>query len=101
MEDIVVVYLKSEYDGVEKRATGLGHSCVLLQLGIFTVEQQENGEDLEVWGEGLMENEDWVDDVCEDILDRGHYFANDKDAWKNALKLAEKSGYHVANPIQD
>lgn len=93
-----IVYIKLEEDPVEKRYSNKGFSGALMWLGEFSEEQEENGENLEVYGMHLYENDDWCDLNMNEIMDRGEYFSNQKEAWESALNLAKDSGYHVVNP---
>lgn len=93
-----IVYIKLEEDPDVCIKTNKGFSGVLMWLGEFTEIQEKNGEDLEVYGQHLYENDDWCDkNMCE-IMDRGQHSSLEEDAWDNALKLAKSSGFHVVNP---
>ena len=93
-----IVYIKLEEDSVACRETNKGFSGALMWLGEFTEEQEKNGEDLEVYGQHLYENDDWCDQNMHEIMDRGQYSSLEEDAWDNALQLAKSSGFHVVNP---
>lgn len=98
MSRIAIVYIKIEEDPVEKRETNKGYSGALMWLGYFDDEQKENGEDIDTYGMHLYENEGWCDQVMHEIMDRGEYSHDPKEAWENALKLAKSSKMHVVNP---
>ena len=45
----------------------------------------------------LYENDSYVDSMMHEIMDRSKYFDNEKDAFKDGLKLAKSLNYHVVN----
>lgn len=92
-----IVYLQVEEDPCERRETNKGFSCALMYLGTYTEEHIKNKETLETLAEHLWENDSYVDDLMNEIMDRSNYFSTEKEAFEDAFKLAKKLGYYVVN----
>lgn len=92
-----MIYLKVEEDPCERRETNKGFSCALMYLGSYTEEYIKNRENLDTLAEHLWENNSYVDDLMNEIMDRSNYFSTEKEAFEDALKLAKKLGYYVVN----
>jgi len=87
-----IVYLQ------ENPSSDKGAVVEINYLGEFDPEGKNTGEDLEVYGQHLWENDSYVDSLGPQILDTSDPHVTFEGAAEHALKIDKTRGFHVVNP---